>query len=497
MSRATKHSLILIMAYLANSGLNYLFGVLLSWFLTPEQFGVLGVTQSLLLLTALVAGSGFAWTATHDVATGDVTDATRSRFRAAWTANVGLGLLMGLGLWICYRSGLLPLGSAYAFVVPLVSVTVVLLAARSVINGVARGLYRFGAVGANLIGEVLVKILVGLGLVAVGFGVVGVMAGFVFGAAASLVHSWWIVRPARMWRGKGWFDRRVVVVTLPLFASLLGTALMLNLDVLGLKLLSPAGLADELSGFYQAAVILARTPVYLAQALTLVLFSYVAGARRQPGPAKRRVGQYLGTVTRSWVKFLLPAGLILFLAPRTALLLFFPVHYQAAASALQLAAAGGALLALVNMVNGVLQASGERGRPAAVTAAATAAQIVVLYWLVPRLGVLGAAVSLLTAGVTALIGLALICWPYLASSFRGRSFADVAFQLLRFALPPSWMLMLLLLVPDGDRALAFIKLGLAGLAYLAGVVVVEMPALDRQRSMPEQVLQLMQVVIGG
>jgi hypothetical protein len=28
-------------------------------------------------------------------------------------------------------------------------------------------------------------------------------------------------------------------------------------------------------------------------------------------------------------------------------------------------------------------------------------------------------------------------------------------------------------------------------------VVVEMPALDRQRSMPEQVLQLMQVVIGG
>jgi O-antigen/teichoic acid export membrane protein len=47
----TTHSAVLVAAYLGTSVLNYAFGVALSWFFAPEQFGVLGVAQSLLLLT--------------------------------------------------------------------------------------------------------------------------------------------------------------------------------------------------------------------------------------------------------------------------------------------------------------------------------------------------------------------------------------------------------------------------------------------------------------
>ncbi len=415
----TRDGALMIAAFFGMAVLNYAFSVALGWLLPPEQFGQVGVAQSLLLLTALVVGSGFTWTAAYDVAALGITDETRRRFRVAWAANTVLGLLLAGGLWAAYALGWLPLGPAYRAVVPLVGLTTILLAARSVVNGAARGLYRFGPVALNLAGEVAVKVGAGLALVAIGAGVVGVMAGFAAGAAAALLHSLWIVRPARLWRGQRWLDRRVVTATAPFFVGVLGPALMLNLDVLGLKLLAPAGQGDELAGLYQAAVILARTPVFIAQSLALVLFSYAAGTIRENGQlpsfAPHTPGRaYVRTAVRAWAGLLLPAGLALVLAPRAVLALFFPAHYQMAASALRVAAGGGVLLALVTLLNGVSQAAGDRRRPAVAAGLAVIVQVGILVWLVPDWGILGAALSLLAAGSVALLGLL----PTFASLFR-------------------------------------------------------------------------------
>jgi O-antigen/teichoic acid export membrane protein len=81
MAKSTRHSAILIGAYIATSVLNYAFGVGLSWFFSPDQFGVLGVAQSLLLLVALAVGSGFTWTAAQDIAANGLNEDTRRRFR--------------------------------------------------------------------------------------------------------------------------------------------------------------------------------------------------------------------------------------------------------------------------------------------------------------------------------------------------------------------------------------------------------------------------------
>ncbi len=475
---AAKHGTIFIAAFIATSVLNYAFGVALSWLLSPAQFGVLGVAQSLLLLTALLVGSGFAWVVAGDVAASGVTDKTRRRFRTAWTANVALGLFLAGGLWAAYAAGWLPLGPLYRTVMPLVGLTTVLLAARSVVNGAARGLYRFGPVAVNLVGEVAIKAGAGLALIAVGAGVTGVMAGFALGAAAALAHSLWIIRPARLWHGRGWSDGQVLIVTVPLFLGVLGPALMLNLDILGLKLLAPAGQGDELTGFYQAVVILARTPIFVAQSLTLVLFSYVAGMSGgdketggrgdketrsredtllvSPSPL-RPISFYTRTAVRVWIKLFLPAGLALALAPQAALSLFFPAQYQAAAPALRIAAGGGTLLALVTLFTGVAQAAGDRRRPAVAAGLAVIAQVLTLTWLVPGWGALGAALSLFVASSVALIGLA----PAFTSLLR-----SPAPLLLRSSAPLLALAVPLLLLPDGGRGAAAFKLGLAGLAYL-------------------------------
>ncbi|MFQ5576182.1 MAG: oligosaccharide flippase family protein [Anaerolineae bacterium] len=468
MSNITRHSSWLIISFIITALLNYVFGVTLSWFFTPAQFGLLGVAQSLLLVLALIVGSGFAWTAAHDVAAEGVTPRTRRRFRAAWLANVALGVFLAAALWLAYATGRLPLGPGYRAVIPLVGFTTVVLAARSVLNGAARGLYRFGPIAVNLSGEVVIKVGVGLALVAAGMGVAGVMAGFAVGALAALAHSLWMVWSARLWRGAGRFDGAVLSATAPLFLGMLGPVLMLNFDLLGLKLLAPAGQGDELAGYYQAAVILARTPVFIAQSLTLVLFSYAAGAAsraKKPGPDG--TSGYVLTVVRAWGIFLLPGGLALMLAPQAALALFFPPHYQAAAPTLRISAAGGVLLALVTLLNGVFQAGTSRRRPALAAGLAMVAQAAALVTLVPRLGAAGAAWSLLAGGGAALLGLAPALIPHLGLRLH--------FAWPKTVLPLAALAFPLLVLTGTTAASAALKLGLAGLAYLAALLALRLP----------------------
>jgi O-antigen/teichoic acid export membrane protein len=510
MSESTKYGAIFIGAYLLTSLLNYALSVALSWFFTPAEFGVLGVAQSILLLLALAVGSGFAWTANQDTASAGLNPRTRRRFRSALIANLALGGLLGAILILVYFTGVLPLGEAYRYVIPLVGLSILVLSTRAVVNGAARGLYRFNPVAVNMVLEVLVKIGVGLTLVAAGFSVAGVMAGFAAGAALALLHSLWIVRPARLWKGPGWFDPQVLSATAPLFLGMVGASLMLNLDVLGLKLLSPPAQGDLLAGYYQAAVILARAPVFIAQALTLVLFSYAAGKKLFNDHPRRVSGgredksdleiksQNVKTALKAWSRLLMPGGIALILAPRTAILLFFPRAYLQAGMALRIAAGGGLLLALVTLLIGVFQASGERRKPATAAGIATLGQVAVLVWLVPVLGINGAGLSLLSGSLIALAALLPLLAPILSEVSSG--WASQPARLFRMAAPPLALIIPLLLIPASNRLQAFMKLLVSGAIYILVLLLVQggKNRFPEDQEHRENVLgQFVRVLLGG
>ncbi len=500
MSSSTRHSAIFITAYIVTSLLNYTFGVALSWFFSPAQYGVLGVTQSMLLLMALAVGSGFSWTAAHDFASLGVTDDTRRRFRTAFLTNLLLGIFFAGLIWVAYQSRWLPLGPDYQPVIPLVGITVIILSGRAVVNGAARGIYYFSPVAVNLIGEVVVKVIVGLSFVVLGFSVAGVLGGFVAGAALSLAHSLWITRKARLWRGSGWFDRRVLRATAPLFIGVLGTALMLNLDILGLRLFSVPAQADQLAGIYQAAVILARTPVFIAQAITLVLFSYMAGATTDKGIGltqnQSQNPDYLYSALKSWFHLLLPAGIALILAPRAALLVFFPSEYQSGAVALQIAALGAVVLALVTLLIGLLQAAGKRKVTSLVVGIAAMVQILSLILFVPRWGAYGAALTLLVAGLIAMIGLIPALKPQLNGSLA--KLIREPLQIVRLCLPLIVLALTLILIGEQSRAMALVKFGLAGILYLLTLFSLRWQSAPGQRSPARYMLNhFVRVLLGG
>lgn len=507
MANVTRHSAILIAAYVLTSLLNYGFGVGLSWFFNPVQFGILGVTQSMLLLLALAAGSGFAWTAAHDIASLGLTTDTRKRLRTAFLANGVLGLILGLGLWLAYAIGLLPLGDAYRWVIPLAALTITLLSLRAVLNGVARGLYHFGSVAFNLVLEVVVKVLIGLALVAFGGDVVMVMLAFAGGALIALAHSLWMVRHTHIFEGSGWIDMRVISSTLPLFVGMISTAIILNLDVIGLKLLSPADQGDILAGYYQAAVILARTPVFIAQAIALVLFSYVAGNKYPSIPSKTNTAPisnplfslkdgYVQSIFYTWLRLLLPASLALILAPKTALSILFPPTYHGVTGPLQVSAFGCLLVSLITLLNGVLQAAGNRRNTALAIGAGMMAQVIVLALTVQGRGVIGASLSLVVAGSVSLVGIL----PSLRSSIR--SFKPALWtgpsRILFECVPYLALSLPLLVIPDGSRMINLFKFSLSALLYLAVLYALRVPLANAtKKSLVNYINQFIQVLMGG
>lgn len=464
-----RDSAALIAAFGLTSLANYAFSVALSWFLTPSEFGLVGVAQSLLLLAGLAVGSGFSWSASHDLAAYGPGERSRRTLRTALIANAGLGLLLASVMGATSRLGLPAFGPENRLVLPLVGLTTLLLALRAVANGAARGAYRFRPLAANLAGEAFLKALAGLALVIAGAGVAGVMAGFAVGAAAALLHSLWIIRKLRFWEGVGWFDSGVVRASLPMFLGMLGPALMLNLDILGLKLLAPAQQADELAGLYQAAVVLARIPVFAAQSLAAVSFSYVAGRREALDGAP--LAGYFRAAVKAWLRLLLPAALVLAVAPGAALSVFFPEAYQGAAGALRISAAGAALLAMATLLMGILQAAGERRRPALVAVAGVTAQLGVLALLAPRLGALAAALSLLAAGLVSSLGLTAIAARYVRPTRL--AWRRITLERAVAALLPYFLLLLpLLALPRQVPGSAPLKLLLAGAGYCLALLVV-------------------------
>ena len=495
MSRTTRNSAVFISAYFFTLLLNYVFGVSLSWFFDPGQFGVLGVAQSVLLLLALLVGSGFAWTINQKIAANGVDDDNRRRFRTAFIGNLIIGIGISFLLWLSFTTGFLPWGDAYRTILPLIGITTVLLSARAVFNGAARGLYKFTPVAVNLVGEVILKILFGLILVIGGLGVTGVMIGFAIGAAISLLHSLWITRDAKWWEGSGWFDKSVIRTTAPLFLGMLSTALMLNLDVLGLKLFTPPGLGDILAGYYQAAVILSRIPVFIAQAMMLVLFSYIAGTNKLSNYDRQDLTQFLSTIFRTWFRLLLPIGLAFMLAPRAILSIFFPNEYLIASQALQVAGFGAILLALVTLLNGFLQAAGENKLPSIATGLAILLQIALMKIYISDRGTQGAALALLIASLFAL----LIILPntmqflpnhWIKGTISTKKIIALIFPFVALSIP-------LLLLPENNSVLALSKIIISGSIYLLTVLYLQWQPRSRDENTGHLLSELVKVFLGG
>jgi O-antigen/teichoic acid export membrane protein len=389
--------LMMLLSFAGNSLTNYVFGLVLSWLLLPGDFGLLAFAQTILLIGGLILNSGFAWSTTAEIARAKGSQAERL-VRGSFVANLSLALAMSTVILLLFAWGPLRAGLENWEVALSVAATLPFISIIAIASGSVRGAERFGELALIRFLEVGFKAFAGIIMVLVGFGATGAVAGFLIGSVvAAIVGIWRTMRKLKMslFGGIVWPSMRTAW---GMFGALLGIALLLNLDIIAMKLF--AGSERELAGYYQAAIILANTPYYMATAMLAVLFPQLSRLGKLS-----LTGESVAETVRLLLIFMLPIEIVLALAPEAALSIVFPDAYVAGASALRILALGNASIIFVATLSVAFQATGKARIPSIILLATTFFEAIGLFFAVPLWRATGAASLFLVASFSSLIAL--------------------------------------------------------------------------------------------
>lgn len=310
----------------ANVG-NYIFNLLVGRFLGPADYGVMASVIALLYIVSVPSA-----------ALNLVVAKFVSRFKAQGEFDRLSSFLIGLNkafLFICFLVFLffaLVSGPLSNFLKIESSVPIIFLGAMlggsllsAVNNSTLQGLLRFGFLAFSGILAVVVKSLLGVGLVLAGFSVGGALSGFLGGFLAPYLVSFWplrfLLREKREAVSIQWGE--VLRYAAPVFVSTLGLTLLYTGDVVLVKHFFPPSEA----GLYSALSLIARVILFVTTPVGMTMFPLISERH-----AKNERYSNLFLVSLLLV-FLVATSITVFYAvfPELTVRLFFGDQYLAAA----------------------------------------------------------------------------------------------------------------------------------------------------------------------
>jgi O-antigen/teichoic acid export membrane protein len=462
-ARVAKGSVALLASFGLMAVLNYAFAVTISWLLPVAQYGAVGVGQAVLVMGATIVEAGFPWALARALAQARSREEQAGAFRAAFVGNSILGLGVSLLVAAVAISGIVQPMEIYTPILLITAASIAVLTPNSVLAGALQGRLLQRQLAVVRVTEVTVKMCVGIVLVLVGFGAVGAIAGFLAGAIGATILAATFLRGFPMSIRGGWRDRGVLSAAGPLFVTMVGFALLSQVDLLTLKAFSPSASADFMTGQYQVAVILGRIPFFAGLALFGAVFPHVS---RSAGRSSESHA-YAALAFKYTMLFLLPLGLMLAVVPDELIRLLFSARYDASSGALAVVAVAMCILTLGFGCATLLQARGRHTLPALTLAVAVPLQIATAAVAVPAFGMNGAAgaLGLASALVLAVLG------PSVVRSYRLRTSMSEG---LRYGAALAVLALALSVAPHGHRVVTVLGLVAAWMLYVVTLVIVRL-----------------------
>lgn len=267
-----RHGGLLSIATVIGALLLLVFNVYMARELGPEVFGVLG---ALLAINAMVSqvGNGFQLTVAREVsrhnAAGDRGQVSSVLATSAWLLLLAaLGVAGALAVFSPLLSDFLNVSSALPVI--LLGFASIFYLVLPAFNGALQGLQKFAALTVNRVGERLVLLVAALVLVALGFGITGVMIALSIAGVALLIQA------ALPLRGYLREYRVLLPRTLypvpralyPVLATVLCLAVLSNIDIVAAqRFLSPKD-----AGLYSAIARTGKVVFFISLAFSRALF---------------------------------------------------------------------------------------------------------------------------------------------------------------------------------------------------------------------------------
>lgn len=448
-------------AFVLAAFFDYAFVAAMSWLLPQADYGALSVAMTYFLLLSFFVANGFPMSLAKFLS--ESPDPPKGLVRFALAGNLIVAtLVVSLFLFLTFYGPLSP-GPGYGRLVVAVAASVMLLAVGTTLQFALQGRMSFSSFAVLHASKSVNKLVLGGALVLLGFGVVGALGGIVLGSAVLIVGSLVVLRNAPREAGRALEradKRNFLRYTVLVFAGSFALTLLMSLDLLAVKYLTPAAESNVVAASYQAATIVTKAPLWGVLAALTVLFPLLSRASKtNPAEATR----LLQTTLRWMLLALAPVTVMLLLFPERAISIAFPAHYASAAPTLAASALGMAALAVCLVLTRALQATGRARAPGVFLGASVALQVVLLWFLVPKWGSVGAAAATTVACVLGCALAVAACAKPFQLRVRVRSLAALAASLavmsgVLFALHPT------------SRMGALLSFALGGVAFGACAV---------------------------
>ncbi len=291
----------------ANGG-NYLLNVVLGRWLTPAEFADANLIVTLMLLVTAIAVSLQLMAARFAGVNAVADNAEGTASLAQWLERraliVGVLVAAVLALGSSFWSELFNSASAWPFVILGIGMPFYLI--QAVGRGVLQGELAFGPLAATFVVEMLVRVGIGVSLVAMGLGVEGATIGL----TASFLAVWLHVR---ILTGKptalpmtGAARTALARYAGPVAVLLFGQIVINNGDVL----IAKRFLEPETAGVYAAIALVGRAVFFLSWSVATTLFPAAAQREERGEDTNGLLYAGLGVVAIMGVGFVAGAALL-------------------------------------------------------------------------------------------------------------------------------------------------------------------------------------------
>jgi O-antigen/teichoic acid export membrane protein len=313
---------------------NYCYAMSLTWLLPPQVYSVFASGQALLLLCATASCASVPWVIARGIAGNRDPEVERSLF--AFAGQLACGQAIVAALTVALVASRFANGLGLLTIV--LSTTAFFGSAISV--GYLQGQERFERLAGLRIGEVILKVAVGIPLSLTAMGAAGALAGFTAGALVVMIGGMpFLRRDFRVhqrrsryrgpWRDAAW-----------LTALQAGVALFANLDILLASIMF--GPSSELAR-YQASAIVGRVPLFLALSLGTVVFPRLSTARGSPASVVRTTSDF-------FVRTAVPVALMIATIPRELIDQVLPSEYAGLSELLPYTVASGIAISVMYLL---------------------------------------------------------------------------------------------------------------------------------------------------
>ncbi len=366
---ASASALLMISMTVVNAG-NYIYNLIMGRWLGPSLFADLSLIVTLLLivtfLTAPVQMTAARYSAIH-TADGD-TKTLASLRRFIWFVALGLGLALAVFFATFSRvlQNFFHTQSFLSFIIFGAALPFAML--QSVERGILQGRTNFKILAISYQVEMWSRLLVSIGLVALGFSVDGAVAGI----SLSFLFTWLVAKSAIHGLDTKEIPSRdmrlgLLAFAAPVLVSQLGQILINNSDVILVKRYFETSDAGQ----YAALALIGRIVFFATWSVVTTMFPIVAQKQKMGEPHAHLLWISLGIV----LGVSAPVVLLTFAAPEFVVRILFGEKYLGVAPLLWLYALATSLYAMANVVINYRLSLGM-GRETGFAVAAGIAQVV-------------------------------------------------------------------------------------------------------------------------